>query len=114
MPPEFDGWFLSPEFPTFSPRPSAICSDYLAMLCAWPGLVPSLRVAAKGMGVRRTRVSADAFLGLSVPLPDSEHQRRLGDMYTKLEAIRRLDKRRRSALDDLAASSFNEAFAEFA
>ena|SRR2546430_8789459 len=114
VPPEFDGWFLSPEFPTFSPRLSAVCPEYVAMLCSWPGLIPSLQKASKGMGVRRTRVGADAFLGLSVPLPDYGHQRRLGYLYSKLEAIRRLDKRRREVLNHLAASTLNQAFAELA
>jgi type I restriction enzyme S subunit len=114
VPPEFDGWVFSPEFPTFSPRNDAIHPHYLAMLCEWPGLRELMQKASRGIGARRERVSAEAFLNLIVPLPDCERQRQLGVLYTRIQAIRRIDKRRRELLDRLTASALNHAFAGLA
>jgi type I restriction enzyme M protein len=114
VPPEFDGWVLSPEFPTFSPQHDVVHPDYLAMLCQWRGLVSLLQKASKGMGVRRTRVNANAFLAIPVPLPDYERQRRLGSLYVKARTIRQLDERRRTLLDRLTASALDHAFAGLA
>jgi type I restriction enzyme S subunit len=112
--PEFDGWVLSPEFPTFSPRTDVVYPPYLEMLCKWTGLRTLMQKASRGIGARRERVSADAFLAIPIPLPDYEHQRRLGSLYAKAHAVRQLDERRRTLLDRLTASALDHAFAGLA
>lgn len=77
IPPEFDGWYLSPEFPTFEIDANHADQRYLANLCAWPEFWSRLRAQSKGVGARKERVTADRLLAVNVPLPDLNEQRRI-------------------------------------
>lgn len=77
IPAEFDGWFLSPEFPTFEIDATQADQQYIANLCVWPSLWSRLSGQSKGVGARRERVSADRLLTIKVPLPDLPEQRRI-------------------------------------
>lgn len=77
IPPEFDGWYLSPEFPTFSINATLADARYIANLCAWPEFWTRLGAQSKGAGARKVRVSAERLLAIKVPLPDLDEQRRI-------------------------------------
>jgi type I restriction enzyme, S subunit len=77
IPPEFDGWYLSPEFPTFSINAILADARYIANLCAWPEFWTRLGAQSKGVGARKVRVSAERLLTIKVPLPDLAEQRRI-------------------------------------
>ena len=77
IPPEFDGWYLSPEFPTFSINAPLADTRYIANLCAWPEFWKRLGAQSKGLGARKVRVSADRLMAIKVPLPDLDEQRRI-------------------------------------
>jgi type I restriction enzyme, S subunit len=79
IPPEFDGWYLSPEFPTFSINATLADARYIANLCAWPEFWTRLGAQSKGVGARKVRVSAERLLAIKVPLPDLDEQRRIAD-----------------------------------
>ncbi|MFG2170225.1 restriction endonuclease subunit S [Streptomyces niveus] len=83
VPDEFDGWFASPEFPTFSLREGTGESRYVKHLFGWQVFWEMLRGESKGIGARRERVSAERLLALRVPLPHVHEQRRIAD---KLDA----------------------------
>jgi type I restriction enzyme S subunit len=87
---EFDGYFLSPEFPTFSVS-AGTDSRYIGFLCQWPDFWKSLGKGSKGLGARRERVSAERLLEIKVPLPDLVEQRRIaGKLETFLSKMSRL------------------------
>jgi len=98
VPPEFDGWYLSPEFPTFEIDATQADERYLANLCAWPGFWSRLSAQSKGVGARKERVSADRLLAVKVPLPELNEQRhiaaRLDSMFVKHARINELRSRR--------------------
>lgn len=79
---EFDGYYLSHEFPTFTPGPE-IELGYLRLLTAqaqfWSRLRPD------GMGGRRKRVKAGTFLEARVLLPPIAVQRRAIDLVDHLD-----------------------------
>ncbi len=75
---QFDGSFLSPEFPTFRIDDSLADPIFLKYLCQWPEIWTALRGISKGVGARKERVSAEQFLSITVPLPELEEQRRIG------------------------------------
>ncbi|MFF5431074.1 restriction endonuclease subunit S [Streptomyces griseofuscus] len=75
IPPHLDGWFLSPEFPTFSIDREVAEPTYLQHLFRWPEFWELLRGESKGVGARRERVSAQRVLSIKVPLPDLDAQR---------------------------------------
>ena len=94
IPSDFDGWYLSPEFPTFAIDMTQADPRYLANICAWPEFWDRLRGQSKGIGARRERVSAERLLSVSIPLPDLEEQRRiaarLDAALAKFEQVERL------------------------
>lgn len=86
VPDTFDGWFLSPEFPTFRCVESTLVPEYLAHLCRWPDFWSMLAGTSKGIGARRERVHASGLLALQLQLPDLEAQRCLAAGLSELSA----------------------------
>jgi len=69
IPEEFDGWFLSPVFPTFRANTEQLDTRYLDWYCKRDAVWRQLQGKAKGMGARRESVSPAQFLSLEIPLP---------------------------------------------
>lgn len=69
IPEEFDGWFLSPVFPTFRADKERLDTRYLDWYCKREPVWRQLQGKAKGMGARRESVSPAQFLSISIPLP---------------------------------------------
>ncbi len=88
IPPYLDGWFLSPEFPTFSINADVAEPTYLQHLFRWPGFWELLRGESKGVGARRERVSALRVLSIKVPLPDRDAQRLIAEKLDGLHETR--------------------------
>ncbi|MFF0760572.1 restriction endonuclease subunit S [Streptomyces sp. NPDC003737] len=84
IPPHLDGWFLSPEFPTFSIDRDVAEPAYLQHLFRWPGFWELLRGESKGVGARRERVSAQRVLSIKIPLPNRDVQRSIAE---KLDGV---------------------------
>lgn len=74
---EFDGAFVSQEFPTFNINASKATPDYLNWVCRWQPFWESLQDRSKGVGARRERVHPDRLLATKIPLPPIEDQRRM-------------------------------------
>jgi len=87
VPPEFDGLFVSQEFPTFDIEPSAALPEYLHLLSRWPLLWERLRAGETGMGGRRKRVHPAHLLQTVVPAPDIDDQRRIVDLIRSADAV---------------------------
>jgi type I restriction enzyme, S subunit len=95
---EFDGLYVSHEFPTFSIDDATADQRYVSHLARWEGLHVKLRDKGTGMGSRRQRVNIDRLLATTAPLPDLEEQRRIANHLdsarNKLEKLERLYKYR--------------------
>lgn len=95
---EFDGFYVSHEFPTFAVEQTVADLDYVRHLARWEGLHAKLRDQGTGMGSRRQRVNIDRLLATTVPLPDVEEQRRiaarLDDALAKFGQVERLREHR--------------------
>lgn len=74
IPEEFDGWFLSPVFPTFRADEDKLDTRYLDWHCKREVVWRQLQGKAKGIGARRESVSPDQFLSLEIPLPPLAEQ----------------------------------------
>jgi type I restriction enzyme, S subunit len=108
---EFDGWFLSPVFPTFTANPRRLLPAYLEWFCKRKSVWQDLQILSKGMGARRETVSPDQFLSLEIPLPPLDEQRRIVARIEALAAkveeasgLRALSKDGTSALTTSAAA----------
>lgn len=71
---EFDGWFLSPVFPTFRADADKLDTRFLNWYCKREVVWRQLQSKAKGMGARRESVSPDQFLSIEIPLPPLAEQ----------------------------------------
>lgn len=116
IPEEFDGWFLSPVFPTFRANSEALDTRFLDWYCKRDAVWRQLQGKAKGMGARRESVSPDQFLSLEVPLPPLAEQQalvaRLDALAEKARQVEaHLDAVERDA-EHLLALRFHDAIAD--
>lgn len=112
VPPEFDGRFVSNEFPTFDPNPDLLDARWLANCMRSPSRWAELRGSSKGLGVRRQRVPVEAILSYRIWLPPIETQKSMVAAIERIESIQaaRVDVDRRTAA--LVPAELNRAFAE--
>ena len=83
--PDFDGLFVSQEFPTFDIDGSQIIPQYLERICKWPNTWEHIRAHESGMGGRRKRVNPSRILRVPIPLPDIQEQRRIVDLLGRAD-----------------------------
>lgn len=116
IPPSFEGWFLSPQFPTFRPIPDLLDIGYLDWFCRQSRVWEKLRVRSRGMGARRDSVSPASFLSLEIPLPSVPEQRRIGArieaMRAKIDEAKELRTRSRSEVDAIVRLMANRLMAQ--
>ncbi|WP_157117705.1 restriction endonuclease subunit S [Nocardia vaccinii] len=110
---EFDGRYLSPEFPTFIIDSTASDARYIHYLCAWRPLWARLAQKSTGIGSRRERVSPRQLKETLVPLPDLAEQHRvavkLDAAMEKLARASRLRKSAQASYDALRESLITDA-----
>lgn len=91
IPEEFDGWYLSPVFPTFRADEARLDTRYLDWYCKCESVWHQLQGKAKGMGARRESVSPAQFLSINIPLPPLSEQQvivaRLGALADKTRQL---------------------------
>jgi len=108
---EFEGWFLSPVFPTFTADPRRLLPAYLEWFCKRKSVWQDLQILSKGMGARRETVSPEQFLSLEIPLPPLEEQRPMVARIEALAAKVREARGLRSASND-QANAFSRSAAD--
>lgn len=79
IPREFDGWFVSNEYPTFDFISDEILPQYLLAYFRAPQTWSALKPLSKGLGHRRQRVHPERLLTFSIPLPSKTIQQMLVD-----------------------------------
>jgi len=91
VPPEFDGGYVSSEFPTFTLDEDAVLPEFLALVCRRPSFWNEMRIRSRGTAERRGRLNPQDLLNVEIQLPDLDAQAR----FVELErAIRRTDAER--------------------
>jgi type I restriction enzyme, S subunit len=108
---EFDGHFVSNEFPAFETDPEQLDARWLASFFRSPERWAELRGRSKGLGVRRQRVPVEAVLDYEVWLPPMTAQRA---MVAAIEGLEKASAARQAALqriDALLPAALNDAFA---
>lgn len=108
VPSEFDGAYVSPEFPTFTLAPDRLDRGYLQAILRWPDFYRSLTTT--GMGDRRQRVSPQAFLTTEIPLPPLDEQRRIAARIRDVERLRsQITERSRSSVEPAVTGAVERA-----
>lgn len=77
VPSEFDGHFVSSEFPTFDVDLGMASPSYVGHFLSRPTFHDQLAGETRGLGQRRQRVHVENFLALQIPLPPLETQRKI-------------------------------------
>lgn len=94
VPSTMEGWYLSPEFPTFECVEGELDHRYLAQLCRWADFWSMLAATSKGIGARRERVHVEDLLNIRLRIPHIDEQRlvatRLDWTQSSTEDLRRL------------------------
>ena len=92
VPAEFDGYFVSNEFPLFAADESKVIPDYLAWFFRNPAVWPGIARLTTGMGNRRQRIKPESLLDYEIPLPPLQEQHRIvsriGWISAKLDFVR--------------------------
>jgi type I restriction enzyme S subunit len=86
VPEAFDGFVLSPEFPTFTPRDD-LDPQFLALVCTEAWFWQILQGQSQGMGGRRERVHPRRLLEVQVLLPPLPAQRRIVDLIAAVDDV---------------------------
>ncbi len=90
---EFDGHFISNEYPHFNCDSKRIRSDYLATYFRWQKAWEKAATLSTGMGDRRRRVQPEQLLKTLIPLPPLREQQQLVEYLDALTA--RIDEAKR-------------------
>jgi len=114
IPDTFDGWFLSPQFPTFRTVSDRLDIHYLDWYCKRAKVWEELKRKSQGMGARRDSISPAQFLSLTIPLPPLSEQRRIvariEELAARIEEARGLRREVYVTIGALRASAMNALF----
>lgn len=101
VPADFDGYFVSTEFPTFTLDSERVLPSFMRLLCMQPDLWERMKGASTGTVQRRKRVNPTQLLAIDVSLPPLTQQRRIVDL---VEAARSTERVAYQLHEDLAAA----------
>lgn len=85
---ELDGWFVSPEYRTFSCKPDLACNEYFGELVGTEWFWSRLQEATRGVGARRERTRPEQFLNIELPLPVLVDQLRIVEILKRQLPLR--------------------------
>jgi type I restriction enzyme S subunit len=108
VPPQFDGSYVSNEFPTFHVDSEIADARFLATYFRSPEIWQQLARSSRGLGVRRQRVHPDAVIALTVWLPPRSIQLSVIDHLARLSGTDGLRTRLIDLVDAFGASVLND------
>jgi type I restriction enzyme, S subunit len=109
VPPRYDSYYVSNEFPTFDLDPG-LDANFLAAYFRSPTVWDELRSSARGLGVRRQRIHPDTLLDLEVWLPPVSTQELAVYQLQRLQDYRVTRDRTSELIAAFASSAINEMF----
>lgn len=110
VPNEFDGFFVSNEFPSFDVDPESMDARWLTSYVRVRERWTELAAASIGLGVRRQRVPVEALLAYQVWLPPIDEQRSMLRQIDRLAAVRKVRAAMDVRVDSLVPAALNREF----
>jgi len=86
-PTELEGWFVSPEYRTFSCVSGQCDPDYLSHVVVTEWFQRQLLSATRGVGARRERVRPEMLLHIEIPFPDISKQLDAARTFSQLKSV---------------------------
>ncbi len=111
VPPEYDGLYVSPEYPVFEVKSEHVLREILDVYFRSPVIWPTISEISTGTNARRKRLHPSAFLAYEMPLPPMRTQQRLREMKRRVDELRKRHAEQRRELDALMPSVLARAFA---
>jgi len=110
VPKEFDGYFVSNEFPTFDINSQRSSSKFLMSLFFTEADWQDLRMSGKGVGDRRLRIQPEHILKRKVWLPPRKEQARIEKLFDCHLALKAQHAALRSASQALMPATLERIF----
>ena len=107
---EFDGAFVSNEYPTFDCLPDKVRAEFLAAYFRPERVWKEVAMGSKGLGDRRQRVQPAQVLAHEVWLPPLAWQNRLAEVQAETAALKGLHAESGMELDALLPTVLDRAF----
>jgi type I restriction enzyme S subunit len=86
VPPEFDGGYVSSEFPTFTLDETRVLPAFMRLICQQPSFHAEMRLRSTGTAERRNRLKPDDLLSIEIELPSIDEQRAVVVVASAIEA----------------------------
>jgi type I restriction enzyme, S subunit len=111
VPEDFDGCFVSNEFPSFETDPDQLDARWLASYLRSPERWAELASSSVGLGVRRQRVPVESLLAYEVLLPPLAQQREMIRLIERVDELRKLRANHDARVAAVVPSLLNKEFA---
>lgn len=110
VPAEFDGYFVSGEYPTFLCDPERVNVEFLYAYFRSPSVWAQIAAGSKGPGVRRQRVQAGTLLAHEIILPPLDYQEEVASLLRDLSKGSELHAHSEHLIDELRLSLLRTLF----
>jgi type I restriction enzyme S subunit len=107
---EFDGYFVSNEYPTFDCHPTEARAEFVAAYFKSPAVWKEVATGSKGLGDRRQRVQPEKILSHTVWLPPMNWQNQIAQVQARVDTLKKLQAKTAAELDALLPSILDKAF----
>jgi type I restriction enzyme, S subunit len=108
--PDFDGYFVSNEYPTFKPDRAKLLPAFFAGIARSPRFWDELSSNTYGSMARRKRITAKEFLAIQIWLPPMETQQHTARSLQVIDVAAKARITVRERIDVLMSAGLNEAF----
>jgi type I restriction enzyme, S subunit len=107
---EFDGCYVSNEYPTFECHPNQARAEFVAAYFKSPFVWKEVAAGSKGLGDRRQRVQPERILSHKIWLPPMKWQNRIAEVQMQMDALKKQQVETVAGLDALLPSILDKAF----
>lgn len=111
VPDEFDGCYVSNEFPTFDVDPGLASSKFIMALFMTEADWHEMRASTKGVGDRRLRIQPERLLARRIWIPPSQEIRRIDSLFDQHIALKAKHAAIRQANAALIPATLERVFA---
>lgn len=110
VPADFDNFFASQEYPTFTIDKREVEPTYLDCVCHWPPFWD--RLVTRGSMKRRKRSHPERVLDVAIPIPPLEVQRNVAAVQAKIGELRDAARRAGDVADALSLAMLRRVLDE--
>ena len=107
---EFDGYYVSNEYPTFDCHPDYVTAPFLAAVFQSPEIWKRVAQASKGLGDHRQRVKPEQLLDFQLPIPPLDWQERFVALLRQIVTTKGIQEKVTEGLNALLPSILERSF----